>query len=102
MLKEDMFDLCGGNFTSLKGDRLRTEHYTISFNNGYALSIVAGPYLYSGNGTYEVAVIKKNEDDIYQVNYEPEFVNGDVLGYQSVKDIQKYIALLSVFGLLES
>lgn len=98
MLNEKMFDLCGGTFEDLGAGGGRTEHYVIKFDNGYALSIVAGSWLYSGDGTYEVAVLKKDEDGGYSVNYEPEFVEGDVLGYQTADDIQKCIRELSVFN----
>ena len=97
MLNEKMFDLCGGVFEDLGPGLGRTEHYVIKFDNGYALSIVAGSWLYSGDSTYEVAVLKKDEDGDYSVNYEPEFVEGDVLGYQTVEEIQEHIKELSVF-----
>ena len=97
MLNEKMFDLCGGVFEDLGPGLGRTEHYVIKFDNGYALSIVAGAWLYSGNNTYEVAVLKKDDEGHYSVNYEPEFVEGDVLGYQTVEEIQEHIKALSVF-----
>lgn len=97
MLNEKMFDLCGGVFEDHGNDSNRSEHYVIKFDNGYALSIVAGAWLYSGDCTYEVAVLKKDEDGDYSVNYEPEFVEGDVLGYQTVEEIQEHIKELSVF-----
>lgn len=98
MLNEKMFDLCGGVFEDHGNDSNRSEHYVIKFDNGYALSIVAGAWLYSGNNTYEVAVLKKDDEGHYSVNYEPEFVEGDVLGYQTVEEIQEHIKALSVFG----
>ena len=98
MLNEKMFDLCGGLFEDHGPSGVRSEHYTIKFDNGYALSIVAGSYLYSDDGTYEVAVLKKDEYGGYRVNYEPEFVDGDVLGYQTTEDIQECIKKLSVFS----
>ena len=98
MLNEKMFDLCGGTFEDHGPSGVRSEHYTIKFDNGYALSIVAGSWLYSDDDTYEVAVLKKDEDGDYRVNYEPEFVEGDVLGDQTAEDIQKCIRELSVFG----
>lgn len=97
MLNEKMFDLCGGVFEDLGAGGGRTEHYVIKFDNGYALSIVAGSWLYSDDDTYEVAVLKKDEDGDYSVNYEPEFVEGDVLGYQTVEEIQEHIKALSAF-----
>lgn len=97
MLNEKMFDLCGGVFEDLGAGGGRTEHYVIKFDNGYALSIVAGSWLYSDDDTYEVAVLKKDDEGRYSVNYEPEFVEGDVLGYQTADNIQKCIRELSVF-----
>lgn len=98
MLTGKMFDLCGGLFEDHGPSGVRSEHYTIKFDNGYALSIVAGSWLYSDDGTYEVAVLKKDDEGRYSVNYEPEFVDGDVLGYQTTEDIQKCIRELSIFN----
>ena len=57
----------------------------IQFPNGYAASIVQGPYTYGGDkGLYELAVFGKDG----QITYDTPITN-DVLGYLSEGQVEK-------------
>lgn len=54
---------------------------TMSFDNEYGISVINGSSAYCGVGTFEVAVLYKN-----QINYNTD-ITDDVLTYQTESDI---------------
>ena len=58
-----------------------------SHPNGWGVSVITGPYTYSENGTYEVAILKDNK-----INYDHY---GDVLGYQTRDEITELLKELA-------
>jgi hypothetical protein len=71
-----------------------TFHYGVvsrlTFDNGYGVSVVKGPYTYGGNqGLYELAVLGKDGELSYDTP-----IADDTIGYltqQEVTDIMKQI-----------
>lgn len=66
------------------------KHAKIFFENGYGVSILFGDMFYSnGVNTYEVAIIKGNEDD-WDFAFDTPIAD-DVLGYLSMNEVQEVI-----------
>lgn len=55
--------------------------YRLNFSNGYGISVVRGLNTYSGDGTYEIAVLKNN-DLCYSTP-----ITDDVVGWVSEEQI---------------
>ena len=65
------------------------------FPNGYGVSVVGGGIGLYGNGetTFEVAVLKGNEDD-WNLTYDTHITN-DVLGYQDISEVSDIMKQVS-------
>jgi len=60
----------------------------IMFENGFGASIVNHKYSYGGkDGLYELAVLDTNGE----LHYDNSVANGDVLGYLSEDDVERYL-----------
>jgi hypothetical protein len=56
---------------------------SLTFDNGWGVSVVKGPHTYGGNkGLYELAVFKDGE-----IHYDNKIANGDVVGYLRPEDV---------------
>ena len=63
------------------------------FDNGFAVTVVKGPYTYGGDkGLYELAVWKG--DDIH---YDNPVAKGDVVGYLREEDVTDAMQLVQKF-----
>ena len=61
----------------------------IMFENGFGASIVNHKYSYGGkDGLYELAVLDTNGE----LHYDNSVANGDVLGYLSEDDVERYLS----------
>lgn len=71
-----------------------TSRYELLFDNGYGLSAIQGLNTYSGERTYEIAVIRKYIDpdsDVYwDLCYNTPITN-NVLGFQTLDQIKEII-----------
>lgn len=62
-------------------------HWYEEFDNGYAVSVVAGPNTYGGDrGLFELAVMKDGE-----IHYNNPVARGDVRGYLSEEDVNELV-----------
>jgi len=60
----------------------------IQFENGFGASIVNHKYSYGGkDGLYELAVLGSDGE----IHYDNTVANGDVLGYLSEDDVERYL-----------
>jgi len=67
---------------SIRDDYKNAKHATITFDNGYGVSVIFGKCFYSnGVDTYEVAVTKEGRL-CYDTN-----ITSDVIGYASEKKV---------------
>ena len=64
-----------------KPDHMGISRARMSFSNNYGVSVVCGPFVYSNNGTYEVAILKNNG-----LCYDTP-ITDDVLGWQTPEQI---------------
>lgn len=66
--------------------------YQLIFDNGYGLSAIQGLNTYSGEKTYEIDILKRfidsNDDEYWELCYP---ITNDVLGYQTLDEIEKII-----------
>ena len=61
--------------------------WKFKFPNGYGASVIFGPNSYgSDEGLYELALIEWADDEHYHLAYH-DCVQGDVLGYLTIEDI---------------
>lgn len=62
----------------------------ITFDNGWGVSVIIGPYSYGGKeGLYELAVLHNDE-----IHYDNPVADGDVVGYLTPEEVTK--AMLSI------
>ena len=63
------------------------------FDNGFAVTVVMGPYTYGGEkGLYELAVWKDGE-----IHYDNPVAKGDVVGYLREEDVTDAMLLVQKF-----
>ena len=69
------------------------------FNNDYGVSVVFGPFNYSDNNTYEMAVIKRNADQRqgWEITYQTP-ITSDVVGYATPEQITKYMQEIATYS----
>ena len=69
--------------------------YTFKFDNGYGASVICHMGSYGGkDGLWELAVLKKDEDDEYDLCYDTE-ITKDVIGHLSDADVDYYLQRIS-------
>jgi hypothetical protein len=73
-------------------DSLGYSRAFLDFPNGYGLSVVTGPYVYCGPGTFEVAIFYNDK-----ICYDTPLTS-DVLGYQTPEDIDEIIQKVEKFS----
>lgn len=67
----------------------------VTFTNGYALSIIQGPYSYGGpEGLYEIAPINKSLE-LDGSLFDEEDLGDDVLGYCTLERVRYYMNKLA-------
>lgn len=75
------------DFNHLDGIR-----YVFIFDNGYGASVIKYSGSYGGlKDLWELAVLKKNDNGEYYINYNTPITN-DVLGYLSDKEVNNYLS----------
>lgn len=69
------------------------------FTNGYGVSVVFGEFNYSHNGTFEMAVIRKNADreQGWELVYNTP-ITGDVIGYATPEKITEYMQEICTYS----
>lgn len=72
-------------------------HWYEEFENGYAVSVVAGPHTYGGDrGLYELAVMRNGE-----IHYNNPVARGDVRGYLSMEEVDDLVNTVSEWDIDE-
>jgi hypothetical protein len=68
------------------------------FNNDYGVSVVFGPCNYSDDGTFEMAVIRKNgEREQWEIVYNTP-ITSDVIAYATPEKITAYMQEIVTYG----
>jgi hypothetical protein len=69
------------------------------FTNGYGVSVVFGPHNYSDNGTFEMAVIRKNPDreQGWEITYQTP-TTSDVIAYATPEKITAYMQEIVLYS----
>ena len=71
-----------------------TQKALIRFENGYGVSVLTGPgALATIEKPYELAVIKYQSDNDYQIIY-PTLFNSDVLPFLTQDDVTSYMRII--------
>ena len=79
----DFFKRVAGVFNQNTG----SIHFYEEYENGFAVSVVAGPHTYGGDrGLFELAVMKSGE-----IHYNNPVSRGDVRGYLSEEDVNELV-----------
>lgn len=67
-----------------------TQQALIHFPNGYGASVITGDFAYAGKGEYELAVIKKYDDNRWML-CNTKLLRGEVVGYRSPEQITELL-----------
>lgn len=74
------------------------EQYIFDCGNGFGASVVQGMFTYGGNeGKWELAVIKFNNDETFDIHYNNKVANGDVIGYLEADEVMNLLEEISKF-----
>lgn len=67
------------------------KQYVYRFKNGYGASVIKNDVSKgSEKGLWELAVLKRDENDDWDLRYST-YITDDVIGYLSLKEVDKYL-----------
>lgn len=74
-------------------------HKVYKFPNEFGASVIKNPFSYGGyKGLYELAMVQFIDEDDYELFYDSDIVNGDVLGYLTKSEVREVLKKIKNFS----
>lgn len=74
-------------------------HKVYKFPNGFGASVIMNSFSYGGRERlWELAMIKFIDNDNYELFYDDEITNGDVLGYLTTVEVEETLEKIKNFS----